>query len=101
MTVVVVVAHFRHFCLVPAHANVDSAASVLLMSYRRRKRSVHRSRPSLAHHDGEQVPENSEQDAAELVQEQDAPSEPPSDAEKTAREQEVWESFREEHYEGM
>ena len=48
-----------------------------------------------------QVPENDEQDAGELVQEQDAPSEPPSDAEKTAREQEVWESFREEHYEGM
>lgn len=62
------------------------------MSYRRRKRPAHRSQ--------HQVPNDDEENAEVVQQAQDITSESTSDAEKAAKEQEIWDSFREEHYEG-
>ncbi len=76
-------------------------ANLFSMSYRRRKRSIRRSRPSLEQDEELQVTEDNDEGANGLSKEQDEPVESPEDAEKAAREQEIWESFREEHYEGV
>lgn len=76
-------------------------ANRLSMSYRRRKRSIRRSRPSLEQDEELLVTEDNDEGANGLSKEQDESIESPEDAEKAAREQEIWESFREEHYEGV
>lgn len=71
------------------------------MSYRRRKRPVRRSRPSLEHDEDDLEAEGGVLEDTSLHESVDgAVSESPSEIEKATKQQEVWEAFREEHYEG-
>ncbi|KAI0085400.1 hypothetical protein BDY19DRAFT_1059590 [Irpex rosettiformis] len=67
------------------------------MSYRRRKRSIRRPHLPLEQHEGLYVTGSNDEGAEEQQQEQGVPSKSPLDGE--VREREIWDSFREEHYE--
>ncbi|KAI0688745.1 hypothetical protein BC835DRAFT_1418924 [Cytidiella melzeri] len=71
------------------------------MSHRHRKRAVRRSPFSPEHDSPAHATEDKEDDVEQLQRAQNAASESPPDAEQAAKEQEIWDSLREENYEAV